>query len=60
MSGSTTPRITAGIPDLTSGDKKQGDKEASERLKAELIQAFSAPEPSYRPLTAIEVIARNR
>ena len=30
------------------------------RLKAERGQAFAAPEASYRPLTAAEVIARNR
>jgi antitoxin ParD1/3/4 len=36
------------------------DKERVERLKAELTRAFAAPEESYRPLTATEVIARNR
>ena len=33
---------------------------AINRLKAELTRAFAAPEESYRPLTAAEVIARNR
>jgi antitoxin ParD1/3/4 len=32
---------------------------AFERLKAQLQHAFAAPEESYRPLTATEVIARN-
>jgi hypothetical protein len=31
-----------------------------ERLKSELVHAFAAPESSYEPLTAAQVIARNR
>ena len=31
-----------------------------ERLRAELVHDFGAPESSYAPLTAAEVIARNR
>ncbi|WP_417220425.1 addiction module antitoxin [Achromobacter spanius] len=30
------------------------------RLRAELAHAFAAPEASYRPLTAADVITRNR
>ncbi len=31
-----------------------------DRLKVELAPAFAAPDVSYRPLTAAEVITRNR
>ena len=34
--------------------------ELFDRLKAELNRAYAAPEDSYEPLTAAEVIARNR
>ena len=43
-----------------SSDKERLEKEAYDRLKAELIHAFAAPDSSYEPLTAAEVIARNR
>jgi antitoxin ParD1/3/4 len=33
---------------------------AFEALKAELVKAFAAPDKDYRPLTAAEVIHRNR
>jgi Arc/MetJ-type ribon-helix-helix transcriptional regulator len=46
--------------DLIRRDKERQEKEAFERLKAELTHAYAAPESSYRPLTAAEVIARNR
>ena len=39
---------------------ERAEREAFDRLKAELTRAFGAPEESYRPLTAAEVIARNR
>ncbi len=48
------------IRDLIRRDKERAEKEAFERLKAELAHAFAAPESSYEPLTAAEVIARNR
>ncbi len=48
------------IRDLIRRDKERTEKEAFDRLKAELTHAFAAPEPSYKPLTAAEVIARNR
>ncbi|MCY3875020.1 MAG: hypothetical protein OXF88_12110 [Rhodobacteraceae bacterium] len=41
-------------------DKERAEVAAFERLKAELTHAFAAPEVSYRPLAATEVIARNR
>jgi Arc/MetJ-type ribon-helix-helix transcriptional regulator len=48
------------IRDLIRRDKERAEAEAFGRLKAELSQAFAAPEDGYHPLTAAEVIARNR
>jgi Arc/MetJ-type ribon-helix-helix transcriptional regulator len=48
------------IRDLIRRDKERAEQEAFGRLKAELVLAFSAPDSSYTPLTAAEVIARNR
>ena len=48
------------VHDLIRHDKERTEQEAFDRLKAELTRAFAAPEESYRPLTAAEVIARNR
>ncbi len=48
------------IRDLIRRDKERAEAEAFGRLKAELVHAFSAPESSYKPLTAAKVIARNR
>lgn len=48
------------IRDLIRRDKERKEQESFERLRAELAHAFAAPESSYRPLTAAEVIARNR
>ena len=48
------------IRDLIRRDKERVEKEAFDRLKAELGLAFAAPDSSYEPLTAAEVIARNR
>ena len=52
--------ISEYIRDLIRRDKERAEKEAFDRLKAELARAFAAPESSYKPLTAAEVIARNR
>jgi Arc/MetJ-type ribon-helix-helix transcriptional regulator len=48
------------IRDLIRRDKERTEREAFDRLKAELTQAFAAPDASYHPLTAADVIARNR
>ena len=48
------------IRDLIRRDKERSEQEAFDRLKAELAHAFAAPESSYTPLTAAEVIARNK
>ncbi|PKA40477.1 transcriptional regulator [Rhizobium sullae] len=47
------------IRDLIRRDKERADKEAFDRLKAELTHAFAAPESAYHPLSAADVIARN-
>ena len=52
--------ISEYIRDLIRRDMDRVEREAFERLKAELAHAFAAPDSSYRPLTAAEVIARNR
>jgi antitoxin ParD1/3/4 len=48
------------VRDLIRRDKERKEAEIFERLKAELTYAYAAPESSYKPLTAAEVIARNR
>ena len=48
------------IRDLIRRDKERAEAEAFGRLKAELSHAFAAPEDSYQPPTAAEVITRNR
>ena len=48
------------VRDLIRRDKARKEQDAFERLQAELAQAFSAPESSYQPLTAADVIARNK
>jgi antitoxin ParD1/3/4 len=52
--------ISEYVRDLIRRDKERVEREDFERLKAELARAFAAPDESYRPLTAAEVIARNR
>ena len=48
------------IRDLIRRDRERVEREALERLKAELTVAFAAPESSYETLTAADVMARNR
>jgi len=48
------------VRDLIRRDMEHAERVAFDRLKAELTHAFAAPEASYRPLTAADVIARNR
>lgn len=52
--------ISEYVRDLIRRDKERAEREAFNRLKAELTRAFATPEDSYKPLTAAEVIARNR
>ncbi|WP_020593066.1 ribbon-helix-helix domain-containing protein [Kiloniella laminariae] len=48
------------VRDLIRRDKERVEQEAFDRLKAELTQAFTAPDSSYQPLSAAEIVARNR
>lgn len=48
------------VRDLIRRDKERADQAAFEKLKAELTQAFAAPEESYRPLSAADIIRRNQ
>jgi antitoxin ParD1/3/4 len=52
--------ISEYVRDLIRRDKESKEREAFDRLKAELTLAFAAPDGMYRPLSAAEVIARNR
>ena len=52
--------ISEYVRDLIRRDKERAEAEAFDRLKAELARAFAAPEESYHPLTASEIIARNQ
>lgn len=52
--------ISEYVRDLIRRDKERAEAEAFDRLKAELNHAFAAPDSAYKPLTAAEVIARNR
>lgn len=58
--GGSYENISEYVRDLIRRDKERVERESFERLRAELTHAFTAPEDSYRPLTAAEVIARNR
>lgn len=58
--GGACENVSEYIRDLIRRDKERAEREAFDRLKAELNHAFAAPEKSYKPLTAAEVISRNR
>ena len=48
------------VRDLIRRDKARSEREAFDRLKAELERAFAAPDDTYHTLSAVDVIARNR
>ena len=48
------------IRDLIRRDKARSEREAFERLKAELKRAFAATDDTYHALSATDVIERNR
>ena len=52
--------ISEYIRDLIRRDKERTEREAFNRLKAELARAFAAPDDSYHLLSASDVIARNK
>ena len=58
--GGAYENVSEYIRDLIRRDKERAEREAFDRLKAELNRAFAAPEESYKSLTAAEVIVRNR
>ena len=47
------------VRDLILRDKARAEREAFDRLKAELARAFAAPDDSYHALSASEVIANS-
>jgi putative addiction module CopG family antidote len=48
------------IRDLIRRDRERAEQAAFDRLKAELAHAFAMPDSSFEPLTAAQVIERNR
>lgn len=48
------------LRDLIRSDKSRTEQQAFQRLKAELALAYAAPESAYVPLTAADIIKRNR
>ncbi len=55
----TYENISEYIRSLIRRDKEQTEQAACERLKTELQHAFSAPEETYQPLTADDIICRH-
>ncbi len=51
--------MSANLSDLNRRDRERAETEGFERLKAELVNAFAAPESSYAVLDAETLIARN-
>ena len=58
--GGAYDNVSEYVRDLIRKDKRQAEEQAFERLKAELQRAFAAPDSEYQPLTAADVIKRNR
>lgn len=58
--GGAYENVSEYIRDLIRRDKDRAEREAFDRLKAELNRAFAASEETYKPTTAAEVISRNR
>lgn len=52
--------VSAYVEELIRCDMASREAAAFKQLGAELAVGFSAPESSYRPSSAAEVIARNR
>ena len=51
--------ISEYVRDLIRRDKERVEREAVERIKLELKQAYAAPDDRYAALCADDVIARN-
>lgn len=58
--GGSYENISEYVRDLIRRDKERVEREAFDRLKAELAHAFAASDTSFTTLTAADVIARNR
>ena len=56
----TYENVSEYIRDLIRKDKAQADEVTFQRLQAELTHAFAAAEATYKPLSAADVINRNR
>ncbi len=52
--------VSAYIEELIRRDRAGQEAAASTLLQTELAAGFSAPESTYHPSSAVEVIARNR
>lgn len=57
--GGTYENVSEYVRDLIRRDMERKEQQAFDRLKAELTQAFAAPDSTYAPMTAEDVIARN-
>ena len=55
----TFENVSEYVRDLIRRDKARAESEMFERLKAELVRAYAAPDNSYQPLDAGTVIRRN-
>lgn len=58
--GGSYENVSEYLRDLIRRDKERTEQQVFDRLKAELTLAFAAPESSYVPLTAVDVIKRNK
>ena len=58
--GGAYDNVSGYLRDLVRRDMAAKEQQAFDRLKAKLTHAYAAPEASYQPLTAAEVIARNK
>lgn len=56
----TYENVSEYVRDLIRKDKEQAEAARMEALRTELAIAFAAPESTYEPLTAEEVIQRSR
>tara|TARA_R110002073_G_scaffold38749_4_gene110925 strand:- start:44 stop:310 length:267 start_codon:yes stop_codon:yes gene_type:complete len=55
----TYENVSEYVRDLIRRDKERAEAAAFDRLKAELKQAFAAPDSAYSTLTADDIYARN-
>jgi antitoxin ParD1/3/4 len=56
----TYENVSEYVRDLIRRDKDRAEREAFERLKAELDVAFAVPDEDYLEVTLEDVIRRNR